>query len=222
MKNKYKLDFFDRLVSVTMRPERASLFETNYVTQLLEMASNERQRTVEHINHAIFKLKKEQAVRLHIRNYHAVLKILLELCEGYEEDPVYNSAPALHELLKRVRSHLLALLDFVHHRFAYYLSSGDFPGPTPAYQESKEIKKISCRLSVDQLALIFRAAFDEEIIATPSMASLYRWVVPFLSTTSKTDISYNSMRSKAYAAETADKNASIAILQRLINAIRNY
>lgn len=83
-------------------------------------------------------------------------------------------------------------------------------------------QKIKSSLTVDQLALIFRAAYDNGIIISPSMNQLFRTIVPYLATSERQDLSYSSMRSKSYNAEIKDKDTTVAVLQELIAAIKDY
>ncbi len=91
-----------------------------------------------------------------------------------------------------------------------------------AKEGDKTQQKIKSSFTVDQLALILRAAYDKGIIITPSMNQLFRTVVPYLATSERDELSYNSMRSKSYNAEIKDKDATIAILHELVEAIKDY
>lgn len=89
---------------------------------------------------------------------------------------------------------------------------------------AKEIKKqkILSMLSVDQMALILRSADDLKILIARSMNAVFKAIVPHLSTSNKEDISYDSMRSKSYSAETRDKQIAIETLQQMIDRIEEY
>lgn len=83
-------------------------------------------------------------------------------------------------------------------------------------------RKLLCNLSVDQMALIFRSADDLQIVTARSLNSVFKTIVPYLSTRHLENISYDSMRSKSYSAETRDKEIVIATLDTMINKIRDY
>lgn len=91
-----------------------------------------------------------------------------------------------------------------------------------AIEGDKTQQKIKSSFTVDQLALILRAAYDKGIIITPSMNQLFRIVVPYLATKEHQELSYNSMRSKSYNAEIKDKEVTIAVLHELVEAIKEY
>lgn len=83
-------------------------------------------------------------------------------------------------------------------------------------------EKILCRLSTDQTALILRACQELEILVSKSMNHVFKTIVPFLSTPFKKNLSFDSMRSKAYVAEERDKEIAVETLQRIIKQIREY
>ncbi len=91
-------------------------------------------------------------------------------------------------------------------------------------QNAKEGKKhkIQSVLSVDQMALILRSADELKILIARSMNAVFKSIVPHLSTANKEDISYDSMRSKSYSAETRDKEIVIDTLQQMIDRIQDY
>jgi hypothetical protein len=89
---------------------------------------------------------------------------------------------------------------------------------------TKDIKKhkILSMLSVDQMALILRSADDLKILIARSMNAIFKTIVPHLSTPHQVDLSYDSMRSKSYSAETRDKEIVIDTLQQMIDKIQEY
>lgn len=86
----------------------------------------------------------------------------------------------------------------------------------------KEKDKLLTKLSVDQMALILRAADELKIVVARSLNSVFKNIVPYLSTSHQENISYDSMRSKSYAAETRDKEIVREMLQRMIKKINDY
>lgn len=105
--------------------------------------------------------------------------------------------------------------------------------PSPPVSDSKLVKKESsntenktdkvlCQLSTDQTALILRASEELKVLISKSMNHLFKTIVPFLSTSTKSSLSYDSMRSKAYSIEERDKEIAIETLERIISRIREY
>lgn len=88
--------------------------------------------------------------------------------------------------------------------------------------QKTEPQKLLCILSVDQMALLLRAADDLKIVTARSLNAVFKTIVPHLSTPYQENISYDSMRSKSYTAETRDKEIIIETLQQMIKKIEEY
>lgn len=82
--------------------------------------------------------------------------------------------------------------------------------------------KILSTLSIDQIALFLRAAYDAKVIIAKSMNWLFKTLVPFLSTQKRSDISWQSVRTKSYEPEERDKQILIKVLDRLKERIMEY
>lgn len=94
---------------------------------------------------------------------------------------------------------------------------------TEAKESVQKVKtKLLSVLSVDQMALVLRAADDLKIVMARSLNSVFKNIVPYLSTPYQENISYDSMRSKSYSAETRDKEIVIETLQQMIKKISEY
>ncbi|SDF61741.1 hypothetical protein SAMN04487996_111288 [Dyadobacter soli] len=87
-------------------------------------------------------------------------------------------------------------------------------------KEKPEPFKVMCFLSVDQLGLILRALDALRIVKSKSLNSFIQSVAPYLSTPRKEEISYESLRNKAYTFEAGDKEVVIGTLERMITWIR--
>jgi len=82
--------------------------------------------------------------------------------------------------------------------------------------------KIECDLSADQIAIILRAADEARIVKSRSMSYFFKLIVPYLSTPFKKELSYQSVRSKAYNAEDRDKDIAVQTLEKIIKKINSY
>lgn len=82
--------------------------------------------------------------------------------------------------------------------------------------------KVTVNLSSDQIALILRAADESKALEARSMSEVFKKIVPHLSTPSKADLSYDSVRSKSYTAEERDQQVAIALLEKMIKKIKGY
>jgi len=88
--------------------------------------------------------------------------------------------------------------------------------------QKNEPQKLLCILSVDQMALLLRSADDLKIIMARSLNAVFKAIVPHLSTPYQENISFDSMRSKSYTAETRDKEIVIQTLEQMIKKIKEY
>lgn len=84
------------------------------------------------------------------------------------------------------------------------------------------VQKIMCSLSSDQIALLIRAAAEIEILIGRSLNSLFRTIVPHVSTPYRQDLSFDGVRSKAYVGEQRDKDIVIEVLEKIIKKIKEY
>jgi len=73
--------------------------------------------------------------------------------------------------------------------------------------------KILCALSIDQIALLLRALDSLRIIQARSLNNVFQQIAPHLSTPRKRDISWESMRTKAYQFEESDKQRVLQVLE---------
>jgi hypothetical protein len=94
----------------------------------------------------------------------------------------------------------------------------------PTQCETKKPKentftKVNCNLSVDQLAILIRAAATVHVILAPSINKIFKTLAPYFTSINTADISYDSMRSKSYAAEKKDKTVVIEKLQKMISVV---
>ena len=82
--------------------------------------------------------------------------------------------------------------------------------------------KLLIRLSGDQIGILIRAAYEGQLIDQPSKRAAYKALAPFLSTPNKEELSDDSLRSNAGRPEDRDCEIVIAILEKLIQLIKDY
>ena len=83
-------------------------------------------------------------------------------------------------------------------------------------------KKLRCNLTVDQLALMFRAMDELKIVESKSLNLVFKSVAPYLATPHAKEISPQSMRSKSYSPEVLIKQTTVDVLHRVIRKIDSY
>lgn len=82
--------------------------------------------------------------------------------------------------------------------------------------------KVLCMLTVDQMAILLRAADESKLLNAKSISAVYKQITPYLSSPFKEEISPDSMRSKSYAAEDRDKAIVIDALHRMVKKIEQF
>jgi hypothetical protein len=200
-----------------MRPGTLSHLTRENLEYLKTEALEQSIITKERLARSLLRQKKASTLRLHVKNYITVLNCLLRICESHEAETVYQDYP-WRDFLSEIREVLNGLVAFIEQRFIGLLPKH----PHEPVGGDGPFKKVHSKLSVDQLALILRAAYDQGVIVTKSLNHLFRTLVPYLSTDERRDLSFGSMRSKSYNAEIKDKELTIAVLSQLVEAIRNY
>lgn len=159
----------------------------------------------------VFGLLSEEKIKIAIGQHLLIITHLKTQIRANLSGPGGSSYPdfdysVLVEQLDRLES-------LIRGRYAVYCTGS--PSEIIRY-------KILCSLSVDQIGLILKAADDTGLIQARSLSQVFKSIVPFFSTSNKTDISFDSMRSSTYHPEASDKEKAIAALERMIGKIRDY
>ncbi|KFF13754.1 hypothetical protein [Flavobacterium hydatis] len=226
MTQTYLLEWMDLMVTSTLDPNKTDLTMITPVQskEIIEKATQQTLIIQSQFTIQVFSLTKEKKIKILVGNYYSTLIFLQDKISEINSDNTFCT-----DNLKEVTTTLIAclgeLIAFVESRFANYLSApfqiteGRTARPLAANYPSG---KVLCKLSTDQTALILRASDELKILMSKSMNHLFKTIVPFLSTPNRTDLSYDSMRSKAYVAEERDKEIAIDTLERMIKQIKEY
>lgn len=86
----------------------------------------------------------------------------------------------------------------------------------------RNVNKLTCNLSADQIAIILRLLDEERVVDARSLSQVYSTIVPFLSTPDRTSLSPGSLRSKSYHPEERDLSKVIGTLQGLLERAGRY
>ncbi|WP_268224959.1 hypothetical protein [Sinomicrobium oceani] len=220
---KYLLEWLDVLVSVTLNPEK-NLVQKITEEQVEFMVRNIRKESASiksKLKHQVFSLTREKHIRLLIENYHTSLLILSDQVSERQKNDTFQRKDLL-QVMDTLHCDLQELICFLETWFAHYLKPDSFTKRRAYFSKAKDREKIVCNLSTDQTALVLRAADELRILQAKSMRHVFKTIVPHLSTPHKKDLSYDSLRVKAYTPEEKDKEVAIAQLQRMIKKIEEY
>lgn len=157
----------------------------------------------------VFNLLIEEEIKIVISHH---LLVIDHLKKQIRENFSGLSVPYISGDNTIVTDQLDRLESLIRARYAVYCPSGS---PVTRY-------KILCTLSVDQIGLVLKAADDTRLIQARSLSIVFKSIVPYLSTSNKKDISFDSMRASTYHPEVSDKEKAIAALERMIGKISEY
>jgi hypothetical protein len=228
----YSLEWLDSLVSVTLHPDKPyrQRLQASDIAGILEKVPDESLQVQAELTAQLFALNKESQVQHLVSKYYGALSSLRDAILSYRSNPAFNheQLQGLDELLYK---YLGDLILFVENRFGAYIRPTAPAGRIPdvkkdPVQESAAARdvnqKVLCTLSADQIALILRAADESQILKARSMNAVFKFIIPFLSTPHKENLSAAAVRSKAYNPEEGDRDAAVAALQKIIRKIQGY
>lgn len=210
--HEYPFARLDELVEVRLNQLIGQEFQTMDEEDLAEfkvLFVRECDRVWTSLKAAIFGLLSEEAIKVVISQH---LLVIDHLRKQVRESLSALNTPYRHNGYAMLTGQLDRLESLIRVRYTVYCPSGSPPVRN----------KIFCALSVDQIGLILRAADDTRLIEARSLSQVFKSMVPYLSTSNKTDISFDSMRSSTYRPETPDKEKAIAALERMIAKIKDY
>lgn len=226
----YSLEWLDSLISVTLNPEKPyrQKLSAADIQQLIEKVPVETLQVQTELTTQIFALYKDSQVRHLVAKYHSALVNLRDAILLYRNNPNFMTEELLG--LDTIILHCLRdLILFIEKRFAPYIAAVKSVGPPTEPQPDISLNylksdkhKVLCTLSADQIALILRAADESQILKARSMNAVFKFIIPYLSTPHKENLSAAAVRSKAYNPEEADRDAAVDALQKIIKKIQGY
>ncbi|WP_428330363.1 hypothetical protein [Mucilaginibacter sp.] len=216
----YPYAWLDEIIEVTLNPSKTNLsaIESQQLKFIENKFNSELGEVLKMLKANTFYVFSSKKVKAIVIQYYQALCFLqrqaLANLEAYPSDhPIIYTGENLLQYLQDIESAFKL-------RYGIYLKDEITPPLENAGNENTP--KLICRLSVDQLAIIFRAADDAKLIIASSISIIFRRIVPFLATEKKTKISWNSMRKSTYQIEQSDKDIAVAILEKLIDKIKHY
>lgn len=219
--NFYPFDWLDDLLEIKMNPE-SSLYRMISADDLkawdLESVV-QMGRITRTLRQQVFGETTISKIKPIVEQYLETINELLSLAG---DNLRYTEATTeAHTFLQTLIIRLIELQNRIRKRYEKCLTNGSKQSETRQYIPSK-IHKLICNLSADQVGIILKAADDTKLVSASSISMVYKTLIPYLSTTYKTDLSWNSVRSNSYHPEQADKDIVIAALEKLIHTIRAY
>jgi hypothetical protein len=217
IEKQYPFDWLDSLAEITLNPEKNDVeaLEPQELAAICERLPEEFGRISATLKYQAFSLYSNDKVKVVAGHYDQAVRLLrqqtqINLAQYPEKSPLRDTGQQLLD-------HLNEFYQSVHQRYQTHASelASDSPEPQALY-------KVLCRLSVDQIAIILKAADDIKLVVTRSFSQVLKSIVPFLSTERFKDFSWKSARSSTYKMEDGDKTIAIETLEALISKIRQY
>ena len=213
----YPFDWLDTLAETTLNPEKNDVgaLELQELTAIRERLPDEFSQISAKLKGQAFCLYSNDKVKVVAGHYDQAIRLLrqqmqINLVQYPEDGPLRDTGLLILNLLNEFYQN-------VHQR--YQTTTSDLAaGDT----ESQALYKVLCRLSVDQIAIILKAADDIKLVVTRSFSQLLKSIVPFLSTERLNDFSWKSARSSTYKMEGSDKEVAIETLEAMISKIKGY
>lgn len=216
----YPFSWFDDLLEIQTNPQ-SIYFQVPTPNQLSKWAAESNMEMAH-----IYRVLREQTFGLHATSeIRPIVEQYLEAIEFHISQIQFNVTlldlhPDISQFLLKLYGQLSDLTSRVVHRYSKYL---------PELRREKLVAKkqpidakLTCTLSADQIGIILKAADDTKLVLAPSLSKVYQIIIPFLSTTQRTELSWKSVRSNSYHPEEVDKDAAIAALEALIRTVRTY
>lgn len=222
---RYPFDWLDEVIGTNLNPEHPASSRVNQK----ELAGWQQQLRSETSN--IWKNLKSQAFfLLSQKKVAAMLTHYQDSLEELKRQAMTNMAAypeddPLNTFCGQVLSELGQLQTQFRRRYARYLTTGPViphTRPSDPARRNETLYKVTCRLSVDQIAIILKAADDTRLLTARSFSLVLRSITPYLSTERMASFSWKSARSSTMKMEDRDKQVAAAALEQLIKQIKNY
>ncbi len=218
--NTYPFTWLDEVVEFTLNPEvnNARLIEPAQLETIRKKLPVEINRVMACLKTQTFRIYILDQVKVIAGHYYQNVCYLHKKAsqnqQRYPKSGQLNKTGLL--LLKALESLRQGITD----RYKNFLI--DPEEPVASAQAAKLQSKVLCAWSADQIGIFLRAAIDAKLILNSSMRSICQVVTPYLSTTWKKELSWDTVRSNAGRPELRDREITIEFLERLTDKIRNY
>ncbi|MGY4538196.1 hypothetical protein ACVW0P_002616 [Mucilaginibacter sp. UYNi724] len=214
--NEYPFTWLDELVEITLNPDKTNLEELKptQLQQINERLPLEFSLIGRLLKRQAFCLYRENHIKAVAGHYDQAISLLQQQIRIHLAQ--YPDSGILRDTGQLLSDGLNELYNGIQQRYTVYLRR-------PEKSEADTVAlKLRCRLSVDQIAIILKAADRSNVIVARSLSQVLRIIVPYLSTERFENVSWKSARSSTYKMEDNDKEVAIQTLHALINQIRAF
>jgi hypothetical protein len=213
----YPFYWLDELAETTLNPGKTLVedIKPEALLAIRERLPEELGRVSACLKTQAFFLYSGDEVKVAAGHYDQAIRLLQQ--QTRTNLAQYPASGPLRDTGELLLDGLNELYEGVRQRYGGYL-----PDRVVGTAESGMLFKVLCRLSVDQVAIILKAADETRLLVSRSFSLVLRRIVPFLSTERLENFSWKSARSSTYKIEATDKETAIGALEMLIRKIREY
>jgi len=213
----YPFYWLDELAEITLNPEKNNVanLAAHELNAIRERLPTEFSRISATLKNQAFCLYSGDHIKVVAGHYDQSIRLLQQ--QAAINLAQYPAEGSLRDTGQLLINGLNELAQSIRHRYENYLAA-----PPTTDPEKHPFFKILCRLSVDQIAIILKAADDIKLVVTRSFSQVLKSIVPFLSTERFKNFSWKSARTSTYKMEGGDKEVAIQTLEALISKIREY
>lgn len=213
----YPFGWLDELAEVILNPDkdRVNALTPEALAMVREQLPLEFSRIRNKLKNQAFSLYSNEKIKVVANHYDQAIDTLRQQMQL--NMALYPKEGLLRETGKLLMEHLNEFSQSLQKSYRRYDG-----GPRADESEPQTLYKVRCRLSVDQIAIILKAADDIKLVISRSFSQVLKSIVPFLSTERSDDFSWKSARSSTYKMEGSDKEIVIDMLESLITKVRDY
>lgn len=218
----FPFEWLDEIIEVTLNPKftECELIRDDQLQSLRVAIAKEMAELYLRIKITTFELDSRDKIRTVVEQFELEVLYLRELAE--ENIRGYAAESELYGLGKFIIVELEVLMLKMSKRYPSFTKQIQDENPARRRKISTVLYKVLCRLSVDQLGIILKAADETKLILSRSLSMVFKAIVPYLATENKDELSWDSMRSSTYHPEESDKAAAIEALEKLIRKIKDF
>ncbi|MBW4888949.1 hypothetical protein KXQ82_04455 [Mucilaginibacter sp. HMF5004] len=216
----YPFAWLDEVTEYTLNPEKQSVdnLQEEELYQLQGKFETEIHQVLNSLKSQTFWIISEKKKKAVLQQYVHSIRLLQQQAVNNQKN--YPEGSLLKAAGNAIISYLEELFQTIERR--YNVSLPDLLLPEDQADQNPTLIKIICELSIDQMGIILKAADDIKLIVSRSLSQVFKSIVPFLSTSTKDSLSWDSMRSNSYHPEKRDKEIAINALEALIKKIKEY
>ncbi|GAA4910077.1 hypothetical protein [Mucilaginibacter defluvii] len=216
----YPFFWLDELLEVTLNPAKTDLktLTDNNLAEIAERLPQEIGQVAFHLKNQAFALYNHEHIKVVAGQYDQAIRLLQYQAAENLSRVTKNKQVRL--IIQAIIDALQDLADAVQRRYERLIN---MPVPEPIIKhdiDDRSTEKLLFALSADQIGILLKSAFDVKLVLAKSFRKICQILAPFLATTWRAKLSWDSIRSIAGRAEPRDKEIVIHFLQKMISQIR--